>query len=100
MRKDRIPVYARIPEGFISTTDAAKLTHYSKKHIQRLFLAGAIKGYRWGKLILIDRASLLSYRPNYKRDPAKRIFSPIAKGSKRYKQLLRNLAKARRARKR
>jgi excisionase family DNA binding protein len=45
----------------LTTTQAAELTGYTRKHVTRLVESGHVKGRRFGRAWMIDKASLLAY---------------------------------------
>jgi hypothetical protein len=46
---------------WITTTEAAKISGYTRIHITRLLTAGNVKGQRFGRAWQVDRVSLLAY---------------------------------------
>ena len=57
---------------YIYTHEAAKLLNYSREHVTRLWRTGHIQGKRYGDRVLLDKASVLSYVPEYAHKPEKR----------------------------
>jgi excisionase family DNA binding protein len=61
-----------MPKGYITTAEAAQLTGYNARHIQRLVREKKIKGIKWGIQWQVDRASLLAYVRTAEKHGAKR----------------------------
>ena len=58
-----------VTEGWITTGEAAELTGYHLKHVQRLARQGKVKARRVGAIWLVSRADLLAYKANTKPGP-------------------------------
>jgi excisionase family DNA binding protein len=61
-----------MPEGYITTAEAAKISGYHARHIQRLVREKKIKAQKWGIQWQVDRASLLAYMQTVEKSGAKR----------------------------
>ena len=48
-------------DKWLTTTQAAALSGYTRKHITRLVEAGQVKGQRFGPVWMVDKATLLAY---------------------------------------
>ena len=46
---------------WITTTEAVKLSGYSRKHVIRLVEAGTVRGQRFGQVWQVSRSSLMAY---------------------------------------
>ena len=46
---------------WLTTTQAAELTGYTRKHVTRLVESGDVKGRRFGRVWMVDKASLSAY---------------------------------------
>lgn len=46
---------------WITTSEAAELSSYSRKHVIRLIESKLVKGKRFGPIWQVDRVSLLAY---------------------------------------
>lgn len=57
---------------WISVTEAARLAHYTPKHVRRLAASGKVKSQRFANLWQIDRRSLLAYVKESEKKGAKR----------------------------
>ncbi len=61
-----------MPAGYITTAAAAELTGYTDDYIRRLIRGGLVKGQRWGRAWMVNRASLLAYQRKVEKAGAKR----------------------------
>ena len=59
-------------DKWLTTTQAAELTGYSRKHVTRLVISGQVKGQRFGPVWMIDKPSLLAYVRKAAKTGAKR----------------------------
>lgn len=51
-----------LPEGWVTTDQAQKLTGYNEDHLYRLIRTGKVDARKLGAMWLFDRESLLAYK--------------------------------------